>query len=442
MNNSKFDFLSFKRACKPDKTLDIAKEPDQQYYIDFSSVRGGEIIEEVKQIITLYADESERTCQLFTGHIGCGKSTELLRLKAELEEEDFHVVYFESSQDLDLVDVRISDILLAIAGRISESLEEIGIQLKPGFFEKLFTDTVNLLNTPIELSGELSVKIVKISAKTKENPQERNQLREYLETRTSPLLDSINEEILAKAAKELKRKYNKQGLVIIIDNLDRVGNKSLSGGRTQPEYLFIDQGTQLGGLNCHVVYTIPLPLIFSSEIDALKQRLGGGVAPKVLPMVPAQLKDGSECAEGMKLLRQMVMARAFPTLNEQERINRISEVFDSPDTLDRLCRVSGGHVRNLMGLLFSCCLRTKNPPISRDCLEKVIREERNTRMATILEPQWDLLREVKQSKKIVGGDPEYQNLLRSLLVYEYRNDDAGHWFDINPVLAEADELQP
>lgn len=442
MNNNKFDFLSFKKACKPDKTLDIGKESDQQYYIDFSSVRGGEIIEEVKQIITLYADENDKTCQLFTGHIGCGKSTELLRLKAELEQEDFHVVYFESSQDLDLVDVRISDIMLAIAGRISESLEEIGIKLKPGFFEKLFTDTVSLLNTPIELSGELSIKIVKLAAKTKENPQERNQLREYLETRTSSLLDSINEEILAKAAKELKRKYNKQGLVVIVDNLDRVGNKSLPGGRTQPEYLFIDQGTQLGGLNCHVVYTIPLPLIFSSEIDALKQRLGSGVAPKVLPMVPAQLKDGSECAEGMKLLRQMVMARAFPTLSEQERINRISEVFDSPNTLDRLCRVSGGHVRNLMALLFSCCLRTKTPPISWDCLEKVIREERNTKMATILEPQWELLRQVKQSKKIVGSNPEYQNLLRSLLVYEYRNDEVGHWFDINPVLAEADELQP
>jgi hypothetical protein len=75
-------------------------------------------------------------------------------------------------------------------------------------------------------------------------------------------------------------------------------------------------------------------------------------------------------------------------------------------------------------------------------LEKVIREERNTRMATILEPQWELLRQVKQSKKIVGSNPESQNLLRSLLVYESRNDDAGHWFDINPVLAEADELQP
>ncbi|NEQ25645.1 MAG: ATP-binding protein, partial [Microcoleus sp. SIO2G3] len=84
---------------------------DQKYYINFSSVRGGEIVEELGQTILL-SDES--TCQLFTGHIGCGKSTELLRLKEELEQQSFHVVYFESSQDLDMADVDISDILLAI----------------------------------------------------------------------------------------------------------------------------------------------------------------------------------------------------------------------------------------------------------------------------------------------------------------------------------------
>ena len=70
-----------------------------------------------------------RLCALFTGHIGCGKSTELLRLKAELEDEGFHVIYFVSSDDLEMADVDISDVLLSIARRISESLEKI--QLSP-----------------------------------------------------------------------------------------------------------------------------------------------------------------------------------------------------------------------------------------------------------------------------------------------------------------------
>ncbi|MFW9265479.1 P-loop NTPase fold protein, partial [Nostoc sp. CALU 546] len=390
----------------------------------------------------IFSDDNNKTCQLFTGHIGCGKSTELIRLKSELEQHNFHVVYFESSQDLDLVDVGISDILLAIAGRISESLEAVNIKIQPGLLKNLLTDIIKILNAPLELSAEFSIpgNIAKITAKTKENPQKRDQLREFLESRTSSIVEYINEEVLAKANQELKRR-GKQGLVVIVDNLDRIGNKTLPSGRTQPEYIFIDQGSQLGGLNCHVVYTIPLPLIFSSEIDSLKQRLGNGVVPKVLPMVPVQFRNGSECKQGMLLLQQMVMARAFPSLSEKERLNCILDVFDSPNTLDKLCRVSGGHIRNLMALLFSCGLKTKNPPISYESLQKAIKEQRNSLISVVQEEQWELLHKVKHKKKIVAMNPEYQQLLRSMFVYEYRNDDTGPWFDINPVLAEAEELK-
>ena len=141
----------------------------------------------------------------------------------------------------------------------------------------------------------------------------------------------------------------------------------------------------------------------------------------------------------MALLRQMVLARAFPNVNLCDRVNLIKEVFDSPETLDRLCRGSGGHVRNLLGLLYSC-LQKKNPPIPLDCVEKVIRERRNKLVLGIRDYEWELLRQVREYKR-VKQEPEYQTLLRNMLVFEYRNDDEGPWFDINPVLAEAKELQ-
>jgi hypothetical protein len=115
------DRAKFRRACDPSKTLVFADPSDQKYYIDFAEVRGSEIIEELKGDILDFCDQP--TCALFTGHIGCGKSTELLRLKKELEDDGFHVVYFESRDDLEMADVDISDVLLAIARRISESLE-------------------------------------------------------------------------------------------------------------------------------------------------------------------------------------------------------------------------------------------------------------------------------------------------------------------------------
>ena len=102
------DIKNFYNATDPSRALSIGKAEDRKYYIDFSSVRGGDIIQKIKRKIT-YWKPDDPTCDLFTGHIGCGKSTELLRLRAELEAEGFYVVYFESSEDLEMTDILDSE---------------------------------------------------------------------------------------------------------------------------------------------------------------------------------------------------------------------------------------------------------------------------------------------------------------------------------------------
>ncbi len=427
------DLVRFAKACNPSRTLVFNNPDDEKYYIDFAEVRGGKIIEALERTIARLSPD-EPTCQLFTGHIGCGKSTELYRLKSELEEQRFHVVYFEADQDLDMADVEVTNILLAIARQVSYSLENIGIRLRPGYFSRLFDEIEQFLKTPIELSAEaeLSVGIGKIIARTKDSPQIRSRLREYLEPRTSSILESINDDLLKRAIAELKRKQY-SGLVVIIDNLDRIENRLNAAGRSQPEYLFIDRGSQLRDLSCHVVYTVPLSLMFSNEGEALKNRLGGGIPPKVLPMVPVKRRDGSEQQYGMTLLRHLVMARGFPEAKVGDRLTLMPHLFDHPDTLDRLCRISGGHVRNLLGLLYGC-LQQQDPPFSSAVLEGVIRTYKDDLSLTITDEQWILLQHVAQHKNI-GNEPGYQHLLRSLFVFEYREAD-GRWFDLNPALAE------
>ncbi len=165
----KLDLTRFFQACNPSKTLMVSKPEDRQYYIDFSKVRGSKIIDELKRTITLLPPD-EPTCQLFTGHIGCGKSTELQKLKAELEQQGYHVVYFESSQGLDMADVDVTDILLAIAREVSQSLEAVTINIQPGYFQNLFKEIADFLQTPLDIGveAELSVGIAKITTKTKD----------------------------------------------------------------------------------------------------------------------------------------------------------------------------------------------------------------------------------------------------------------------------------
>jgi type II secretory pathway component PulM len=440
----------FFRASNPAKTLNFGTIEDRQYYIDFSEVRGGKLIEQIARTITRLSPENP-TCQLFTGHIGSGKSTELLRLKAELEEQDFHVVYFESSKDLDMADVDITDILLAIARQVSESIEQLNIQLQPTGFKALLQGLANVLQAQIDIQADLpalgsvsgntegefslSLGIGKITAKARDSRDLRTRLRQYLEPRTNTILQAINQELLTPSIEQLKQQ-GKQGLVVIIDNLDRIMSSRTATGRPQPEYLFIDRGDQLNQLGCHVVYTIPLGLIFSNDLGRLTNRFGGD--PKTLPMVPVRFTDEKPCEEGIELLRQMVMARSFPEVKPDEYSSLIPQVFDQPETLERLCMMSGGHVRTLLVLLYSC-LQKEDPPLSREALEDVILQRRHQLLLAIEANEWEMLRQVGKTKKL-SGLTDYQTLLRSLWVFEYRYR-KDFWFDVNPILVEAPEFQ-
>lgn len=444
----------FVKAINPGKSLKTENPEDNKYYIDFASVRGGEIIEELKEKIT-YWHRGEPTCDLFTGHIGCGKSTELLKLKAELQEEGFEVVYFESSEDLELVDVDICDVLLAIARRVSQTLSHLTLG-EPTKFKGLLQGVVDVLTAEVtgfkfNIPGlgpvggnttdeqfSLAVGIGEITAKTKSEAKLRDKLNKYLAPQKTQLLEAINEELLEPAIAALQ-KNGKQGLVVIVDNLDRLDTRAKAFGRPQQEYLFVDQGEQLNKLHCHMVYTMPLALKFSNEYGNLTQRYPD--EPKVLPMVSVRLRDGSDCPEGIALMKQMILARAFPDNTPQERLSYIADLFDSEESLTHLCRMSGGHVRDILRLLTDWVKKEKAFPLTRSKLDMVVNARRNEMAIPISADEWALLRQVQEDKKMsrVSGDDGYEILIRNRLVFEYRYGEEV-WFDINPILAGMEEL--
>ncbi|MCP4344861.1 MAG: ATP-binding protein [Desulfobacterales bacterium] len=427
------DLKKLFRAFNPKTTLDYANSEDRKFYVDFSSVRSEDLIREWKRTII---NSDEPTCQLFTGHIGTGKSTELLRLKTELEEEKYHVVYFRSSRDLDMGDIDITDILLQIARNIYESLSEIEISIRPGYFSRLFGEIKELLQKDIDISVEtvLNVGIAKINAKTKDSPKLRSKLRDYLEARTDSIIDSINNEIIEKAVQNLED-AGKKNLVVIVDNLDRMDNTPKPSGRTQPEHVFIDRGEHLQELNCHLVYTIPMTLIYSNNAAILSSKFGDKI--KVLPMNLVQFRDGSRNENGIDLFRQMVMKRVFPDFNEKEHLEKVELIFESPEILDRLCILSGGHVRNLLRFIYTC-LQKEDPPLTSNVLENVIRGERDDLVRRINSDEWTILQNIVENQ-YSSGDEKYHTLLRTMFAFEHQ-DETGVWFGINPLLMKNGEL--
>jgi hypothetical protein len=154
-------------------------------------------------------------------------------------------------------------------------------------------------------------------------------------------------------------------------------------------------------------------------------------------MVRVKNRDDQPHPEGIHLLRDMVLARAFPDLPSAERAQYLDQVFDNAATYDRLCIVSGGHIRNLLVLLYGC-LQKQDPPIDHDTLEEAIATQRDSLVRAITANEWELLKEVRDKKAVVGEEG-YQTLLRSLFVFEYL-DELGTRFELNPILAESQQL--
>jgi len=429
------DRTAFLRVCNPSTTINCADPEQGKFYIDFSSVREGQGVEEMADYIASYSDEF--TCQLFTGHIGCGKSTELLRLKSLLEKENFHAVYFGADHVLEIGDVNISDILLATARQVIGSLEPIGIEPPPkDKFELLKEGMIKVIKeVGIPIGAGLSINIFNLIGKwfegAKIKPEIHNHLRGFSEPYTPTILEAINKELLEPAIQSLTQK-GKKGLVVIVDNLDRVQN-IVKVGKMQHEYLFFDRGEQLK-LNCHIIYTVPFELRYQDA--RLRQRFPSGCS--VLPMIPVMNRDNRENEAGMELMRQMALARAFPNNDAAYRNEHVTEVFDRRETLDRLCRISGGHVRDFLIFLNTCIRKQKSLPISSETLENVIRESRNNQTRAVSDDEWQVLKQVRKDKKIHKTDL-FQDLMRRMFIFEYQDRD-GFYADVNPLLAESREM--
>jgi len=404
------DIEKFFRASCPYRQLNLGNGKFQ-YQPDYVPVRGKQILAAIQHPI-VSASLRQPTCQLFSGLIGSGKTRELRHLQSQLEQQSFQTVFIDASPVVETADwARGAELLLFIALSISQVLKQNHYDIQTPFFKQL----------------------VQIQREDRRNL--RTSLKQYLGQHNGQVVNAINADLLAPAKKYLKRQ-GKQDWVIIVDELDRLDSRRLPSGRSQPEAFFTDQGQLLRQLDCHVIYTFPLALKFSDEYELMVQ--GFGYEPHILPMIPTQNREGGNCEAGMALLRQIVLARAFPELDSAQRLQHVDEVFDTVETLDRLCRISGGHPRKLLSLLAISLQRAEELPLSRNDIDCVITSEMEELCLVVTDTEWQSLVWVSQQLPI--DQEELRTLCRSLFVLEY-NDDQGRWFNVNPLLAEAEKFQ-
>lgn len=415
-------------ACDPDDPLGSA---DDSRYQDLSCVRG-----QRKSWISNIARNIERTqnsnkffSMLFSGHRGSGKTTELYQLKAELEKQQFFVVYLDVENILELNDIEYQDILLAIADKVYEALEVKGWKLNVDLvedLEKWFGERVVETERKSELLGETNTEIkagvktffgslmAKFTGALKNSSSQREFIRQKIESDLSVFKAHL--QTLITASQLQIQKENFKDMVIIVDGLEKMLFTQKQQYSNHYE-LFMLHAEQLKWVNSHIIYTVPITLASQTNLkNEFSEML-------VMPMVKVESVDGKNA------LRDLIA----------KRVN-IAAVFENANYVDELIELSGGAIRDLMILLRSVT-ETDEAKVTHQDIEyakKTLIKFYSRQLITLTEADKQVLRAVYQKQPNQNME-SYARLTYNRVILEYENGDL--WQALHPAVLKLEAIQ-
>jgi Cdc6-like AAA superfamily ATPase len=423
------------QVCNPLQSLGGAEL--DRYYVDLSDVRKTEAIAGVSNILDCQEPEQFTTI-LFTGHRGCGKSTELKRIQKEWE-KDYRVIYLEVNEETDINDVGYTDFYLIAIKRVEFEMRRLGLKLDSrlmdnfeAWFKDVTEETERTVESSISIEGEatlgpeapfLAKLLVKLLAQIKGSDKQKKTIRQTLEKDISRLKADINL-LLNDALKKLRKKFpNYKGFLIIFDNLDRVPPKVAN-------HLFFDYAAQLQELNCTMIYTVPLGALYSSQ-NAVKNF----DCPHIVPMVNIYEFNRDSCDLNYNELSLNAMASLI------ERRVEVDQIFESREQLREVAKASGGHVRQLIQIMRTASITARGRGHDKIMAEDVtyaIKQEQFNFERIIPQNHYPLLAQVCLTKNI-NKDEISELMLFNLSVLEYNG--KNRWNYPNPVVKQNEEFQ-
>jgi hypothetical protein len=445
--------MELKRADNP-RAAYVAVNPDEALpsgdprYVDLGRFRGEvDVIKKLLETPIAWTD-AEREANgeprqflklLLTGHRGCGKSTELLRLQSRLEEQGYFVVYLAAELEMNLNDMDWSDILITMVHQIAQAVQTSPLKLTlPDAPLERITDWLAQVMVKKEerqdqmasLETEFAVEaglpffakvLAAVKAMLKTSSSHVKEVRREVERKASVLLTDLNE-FLDRLQVQL-RDRGRKGLVVIVDGLEKITLYPLTERSpiTTHNAIYIQHGEHLKSPRCHIVYTMPIALLTEANI--------GQIFPSriaVLPMVKVRRQNGEPDPEAVQAMCEMVHRRVD-----------VEKVFASDAVLEELCLASGGHVRDFLRLVHYACLGTEGQ-VDHQAAEDAIYALMNEYDGLVKDVDLEKLVAVHRMQRL-PSDPAYARLPSYLLTLEYRNQDK--WVDVHPLVARLPKFQ-
>ncbi len=351
----------------------------------------------------------------FSGHRGCGKSTELMHLLGNEEiQRKYWPINFSIREEADIIDIDFRDLLLGIGGRLFREYRKKGGELPEqllkelngwkGRVEKKVSTILDGRLSNFELGASIDAFFANAGLKMKLEPATRVELRQIVETDITGLIAIINHIIAAIYSRESRIP------LILIDDMDK---PDLDRARA----IFHDHREIMMQPNCAIVYTVSSALFYSREFDSIRDQA------LFLPNINLHhSKDpAGRISTGYQTMERFVSLRMDTSLIE-------------PAALELAISYSGGVFREMARVLRTAigrARRRKSPRICAEDVEWSATEIRNEYRRILDREDIKLLKRVRENNRL-----EYSERLRPMLqllaLLEYRDEE--NWCDVHPVL--------
>lgn len=178
--------------------------------------------------------------------------------------------------------------------------------------------------------------------------------------------------------------------------------------------------TTLRSFEPSVIYTFNIALWYEREFKYFREQYGQRV---LLPNIRLRQRDGSYNEDGWALMRQILHRRMHPMMATEE-------------ATAALIAASGGLVRTLIGLTqFSAvnALGRGALRIEKRDVARAIVELRNDFVAALNSEDYKILA-ARHADKRLSNNSGVHELLQSLALLQYEDDDGEAWCDVHPLV--------
>lgn len=371
----------------------------------------------------------DKSYNLFCGHNGCGKSTELLQLSDYLGERNiFFVLYLDCVKELDHNNLNYPDIMVAIAKRLLQELQESNIKIKQIYIQELnewFSEKIlkseKLRDFALEIEAGMGAQasipwlaklFAKLTGKIKTGATYKEEIRREVRNSFSDFAASFNQLIKASES-ELKKKGKARKLLLIIDGTDKLRDDD-------SQRLFIRDVDQLMQIQANFIYCAPIQLLY--EGYEVQQKFDH----YTLPMIKIYHKNSSEKYQpGFEVMKKMIYKRIDKSLFEDESV------------AEQLIEFSGGNPRLLLRLLKYARRASDMKQFRQKDVDKAIYDLKMDYWKFIEPEDYEILYKVDKGEIVGGSSEQIRRLLLNLAILEYNSG----WRRSQPVIRSLKEYK-